>query len=352
MPRRVDHGEQRREITDALARITVRGGSRPPRSARWPLRRGCRSTSSSTTSAPRTNCCCAAPRGRARRAAVPGGPARGRRGRSAARPSGPGSRVPPRDAESRESTLLFVAFFVAALTKPDPVPARGPRGARPAARLPRRPDPPGPAAGEVALASTPGPRGHHPGDSWPQAWARASSGHPLARRGGRPRRLRPRPAIRAVTQGLSPPPSSRPMAWACASLPAVACTTAGSAGVDLGLDRAAGPGGGRRSGPRPVRAAQHPQRHPADVLQVAGPHRAQAVPVEVDQPRPPRPTTTVPQGDTAPAGQVDHRAVEVALPLQRARRPGPPAGRTARRRPWCPRPAPGRSRPRPSASRR
>ena len=65
--------------------------------------------------------------------------------------------------------------------------------------------------------------------------------------------------------------------------------------------------------------AQHPQRHPPDVLERAGAHRPQPVVVVVDelvaQRRPHHDRPREGDGGDA-AGQVDHRAVEVALALE------------------------------------
>jgi AcrR family transcriptional regulator len=121
MPRRVDHGERRREITDALARITVNGGLEAATFRQVAAEAGVSVNLVQYYFGTKAELLLAAHRHAGERV--------GRRFRAARLAVGddapPRETIRaglgvflPRDAESRESMLLFVAFFVAALTNP------------------------------------------------------------------------------------------------------------------------------------------------------------------------------------------------------------------------------------------
>jgi AcrR family transcriptional regulator len=121
VPKRVDHGRRRREITDALARITVKGGLEAASFRQVAAEAGVSVNLVQYYFGTKDELLLAAQRHVAERV--------GRRFRAARLAVGedaPPREVIravlgvflPRDDESRESTLLFVAFFVASLTNP------------------------------------------------------------------------------------------------------------------------------------------------------------------------------------------------------------------------------------------
>ncbi|MGH9236254.1 MAG: TetR/AcrR family transcriptional regulator [Acidimicrobiales bacterium] len=121
MPRKVDHGQRRREITAALARITVKGGLEAATFRQVAAEARVSVNLVQYYFGSKDELLLAAQRHVAERV--------GRRFRAARLAVGedapPSDTIRaglgvflPRDAESRETTLLFVAFFVAALTNP------------------------------------------------------------------------------------------------------------------------------------------------------------------------------------------------------------------------------------------
>jgi AcrR family transcriptional regulator len=121
MPRKVDHGQRRREITAALARITVKGGLEAATFRQVAAEAGVSVNLVQYYFGTKDELLLAAQRHVAERVGR-----RFRAGRLAVGEDAPPRDTIraglgvflPRDAESRESTLLFVAFFVAALTNP------------------------------------------------------------------------------------------------------------------------------------------------------------------------------------------------------------------------------------------
>jgi AcrR family transcriptional regulator len=121
MPRKVDHGLRRRQLTDALTRITVRGGLEAATFRQVAAEAGVSVNLVQYYFGTKDELMLAAQRHVAERVGKRFRAARLALGEDASPHetirAGLGVFL-PRDAESRQSTLLFVAFYVASLTNP------------------------------------------------------------------------------------------------------------------------------------------------------------------------------------------------------------------------------------------
>lgn len=121
MPKRVDHERRRREITDALARITVKGGLEAATFRQVAAEAGVSVNLVQYYFGTKDELLLAAQRHVAERVGK-----RFRAARLAVGEDAPAQETIratlgvflPRDEQSRESTLLFIAFYVASLTNP------------------------------------------------------------------------------------------------------------------------------------------------------------------------------------------------------------------------------------------
>jgi TetR/AcrR family transcriptional repressor of bet genes len=121
MPKKVDHAQRRREITGALARITVKGGLEAATFRQVAAEAGVSVNLVQYYFGTKAGLLLAAQHHVAERVGTRFRAARLAVGEDAAPRETIRATLAvflPRDAESRESTLLFVAFYVASLTNP------------------------------------------------------------------------------------------------------------------------------------------------------------------------------------------------------------------------------------------